>query len=305
MPTETRAAKRSKTSNAPAQASVGPGDLQTRLRELNTLSTTEFQQEHIPKHLLTYNSTKLPSGSITLEYCSASELSKQDLDKCFQLLVQTSREDYEDSSRGWHPEHKRAEMLDMNMRYLIVRSSPSKQQQQQQQQTPMTASTPIAASRVSQVDGSHTTTSTPASTSSRTSTDTITTTNPALDTFGFLSFQLDDDWTLSGYRVPILYLYEIHLGRSLRGTGLGKYLMNLARHIAAATSMAKVELSVFRSNMHAEDFYRGLGYVTDETSPRMVKKGRKRMKPDWLVLSLPIKTEPSSEESDDEGPGPA
>jgi ribosomal protein S18 acetylase RimI-like enzyme len=111
-----------------------------------------------------------------------------------------------------------------------------------------------------------------------------------LHEFGYLSFQLDDDETANpNVGVPVLYVYEIHLGEGLRGLGIGKHLMRVAEHVAKETRMDKVILTVYTANENAERFYRSLGYITDETSPPSRKLRRKIVQPDWKVLSLPMK----------------
>ena len=53
------------------------------------------------------------------------KLTDIELDQCLALVEGTSRQDYEASSIGWHPQRKRREMLDKDMRYVIVRRAGS------------------------------------------------------------------------------------------------------------------------------------------------------------------------------------
>lgn len=110
-----------------------------------------------------------------------------------------------------------------------------------------------------------------------------------VENFGYLSFQLDEDETIvEGVYIPVLYIYEVHLGLKLRGTGLGKHLIRLAEHVAQATQMQKVMLSVFTANSNAESFYKALGYGVDETSPPPRKLRGRLVESDWKCLSIRI-----------------
>lgn len=51
----------------------------------------------------------------------SSELSDEDLLACFQLIAKTSKPDYENSSRGWHPKQKLKEMRSPELRYILVK----------------------------------------------------------------------------------------------------------------------------------------------------------------------------------------
>jgi len=122
--------------------------------------------------------------------------------------------------------------------------------------------------------------------------------NEDVDDFGFLSFMLDEDDEVPDRLVLMLYVYEVHLGRNLRGIGLGRHLMKLAEHVARSTKMHKVELSVHSGNEAAERFYHNLGFETDETSPSpRVLRGKKSIRPEWCVLSLPVSSAEKREDS--------
>lgn len=53
---------------------------------------------------------------------TASQLSKADLDTCFELIKQTSMEDYQKSKDGWNPRAKRTEMRLLDLKYILVKS---------------------------------------------------------------------------------------------------------------------------------------------------------------------------------------
>jgi ribosomal protein S18 acetylase RimI-like enzyme len=278
---ETRAAKRVRLTNpekivAPKPKPLAPHE--AHLRRLNSLSPKDFLSKYVPSEKLSFCSRKRPGANYRLDYYNVEELPKEDMEKCFALLIQTSKEDYAPSTRGWHPKKKRKEMKEDNMRYLIVRKQASDIKVQEQADTSTTTSSMASPQRTA---------------SSQDSGIALAHESRDLDDFGFMSYQLDDDWTVhSDDNIPVLYIYEIHLGQNLRGIGIGKHLMGLATHISYATSMDKVELTVFTSNVDAELFYRSLGFETDETSFTTVKKGSKMIKTDWLILSLKTKRDP-------------
>lgn len=64
-----------------------------------------------PTTSVTYNLTLTQSATTT----------PKDLAACFSLIENTSRADYEASTRGWDPAAKKGEMRDPHLRYLIVR----------------------------------------------------------------------------------------------------------------------------------------------------------------------------------------
>lgn len=99
---------------------------------------------------------------------------------------------------------------------------------------------------------------------------------------GFLSFMLTHDSTPS---VPVLYVYEIHLSRDLRGVGLGAHLMDLAERIAENVAVEKVMLTCFLSNTQARSFYEKRGYVADACSPEDRRTRNKVVKADYVIMS--------------------
>ncbi|KAF3762074.1 hypothetical protein M406DRAFT_109532 [Cryphonectria parasitica EP155] len=57
-------------------------------------------------------------GLSLTQSCNTSDC---DLDACFALVEETSRQDYEASSRGWNPKNKRKEMREPDLRYILVK----------------------------------------------------------------------------------------------------------------------------------------------------------------------------------------
>lgn len=47
-------------------------------------------------------------------------MTEDELQACFQLIEKTSSADYHESSMGWHPGKKRAEMKSSELRYILV-----------------------------------------------------------------------------------------------------------------------------------------------------------------------------------------
>lgn len=268
MSPETRVSKRRKISHTKSSHVAVDRDYTTRLIKLNALPTSDFLAKYVPSKFMSFAAPK-QSKNYRFDFYSAKELPVEDYSRCYKLLKETSKHDYKTSSRGWYPEHKKREMKEKSMRYFILRRENTVDQ---------------AKDTDSEADDTPPASEPPSSSPSK-----IDKEDP--DEYAFLSYQLDDDWTSDPRkRVPVVYIYEIHLTATLRGMGLGKHLMELAEHIATVTKMTKLELSVFTINASAERFYRGLGYDTDETSPPARKVRGRTIHPDWLVLSKMVKS---------------
>ncbi|KAK6414220.1 hypothetical protein LTR81_011935 [Elasticomyces elasticus] len=102
---------------------------------------------------------------------------------------------------------------------------------------------------------------------------------------GFLSFMFTYD---SEPRVPVLYVYEIHLVDSLRKFGLGKHLMKLAGSFAKRIGVEKVMLTCFLSNRTALYFYSRRGYMQDASSPEDRKTRNGVVEADYIILSKKV-----------------
>ncbi|KAF4549623.1 Acetyltransferase (GNAT)-like protein 1 [Elsinoe fawcettii] len=98
---------------------------------------------------------------------------------------------------------------------------------------------------------------------------------------GFLSFMITYE---DG--IPVIYIYEIHLKPSARGSGAGKRLMSIVEKIGQSVGVEKSMLTVFRSNNKAVKWYERLGYALDEYSPPEKKlRGDKVKQANYLILS--------------------
>lgn len=56
-----------------------------------------------------------------LSLSQSTRTSDADLEACYALVEETSRRDYEASSRGWNPTAKKAEMREPDLRYILVK----------------------------------------------------------------------------------------------------------------------------------------------------------------------------------------
>ena len=93
------------------------------INEANAMPINDFKTKHIDNDALLYS--KGDAGSSTnmrIALKAAKDLSKHELNACFDLIEFTSRTDYESSSWGWHSRRKKREMKEDEMRYLLVRS---------------------------------------------------------------------------------------------------------------------------------------------------------------------------------------
>ncbi|KAK5082828.1 N alpha-acetyl-transferase [Lithohypha guttulata] len=98
---------------------------------------------------------------------------------------------------------------------------------------------------------------------------------------GFVSFMITYE---DGHEV--IYVYEIHLAKELRGQGVGKVLMELVERIGSKIKVEKCMLTVFKSNKQAVRWYERLGYDVDVFSPgpRLLRNGTVK-EPGYLILS--------------------
>ncbi|KAK1762104.1 acyl-CoA N-acyltransferase [Phialemonium atrogriseum] len=89
---------------------------------------------------------------------------------------------------------------------------------------------------------------------------------------------------------PVVYCYEIHLKPEMRGTGLGELLMGFHSTVAKnLPPITKVMLTCFLANERGLDFYRKLGFETDEISPRTRRLRTGEIQPDYVILSKPVR----------------
>ncbi|KAK2042678.1 hypothetical protein LZ31DRAFT_500308 [Colletotrichum somersetense] len=85
----------------------------------------------------------------------------------------------------------------------------------------------------------------------------------------------------------VVYCYEIHLEEELRGTGMGRGLMDcLVRVAESIPGIEKVMLTCFVANAGARAFYERLGFERDAISPpeRTLRSGTVFV-PDYVIMS--------------------
>lgn len=58
-----------------------------------------------------------------LSLAGTPHMSEAELEACFELIEETSGEDYRQSSDGWHPVAKRQEMRSPELRYVLVKKT--------------------------------------------------------------------------------------------------------------------------------------------------------------------------------------
>jgi ribosomal protein S18 acetylase RimI-like enzyme len=112
-------------------------------------------------------------------------------------------------------------------------------------------------------------------------------TNAGKDIIAFMSFMLTME-----ENEAVIYIYEVHSDTSARGIGLGKFLMQLVEDIGRNAGVVKSMLTVFTRNIHAEAFYKRMGYIEDASCPPARKlRGGKVKKPEYLILSKELPEE--------------
>lgn len=241
---------------------------------------------------------------------TATELKHSELEACLALIEKTSGDDYRASSMGWHPSNKKAEMLDKEMIYLLVRQGEVTEVNEGQQalDTGTKENSPASLVDLNQmvqgnaaasgVDG----TVKPAATATPTS---FANNQPTYaeaqstnrcewlymrsngDILGFISFMFTYDDPPNDDR-EVVYIYEIHLHERLRGHGLGSKLISFVEDAAGRCGIDKTMLTVFTANKGARALYEKLGYSKDECSPNDRIMRSKIVQADYMIMSKKI-----------------
>jgi ribosomal protein S18 acetylase RimI-like enzyme len=92
------------------------------VEDINALSIHEFRSQFVDEDALEYKSDRTDTSStFNVSLVAADWLAPGEYNAAFRLIEATSRPDYESSTFGWHPRRKRKEMLEPEMKYLLVR----------------------------------------------------------------------------------------------------------------------------------------------------------------------------------------
>ncbi|KAM0717641.1 hypothetical protein Q7P37_007493 [Cladosporium fusiforme] len=94
------------------------------VEDTNALPIEEFCSRFVDQDLLSYTSKRKGADqeeAFDISLVAADWLTPGEHNASFSLVEETSRPDYESSTFGWHPRRKRKEMLEAEMKYLIVR----------------------------------------------------------------------------------------------------------------------------------------------------------------------------------------
>ncbi|KAH7018375.1 acyl-CoA N-acyltransferase [Microdochium trichocladiopsis] len=93
------------------------------IKTVNNKDDQTFISHHLRPSSPSWTSWVHPktSSSYSLSLKSAGNLSKTELQACFDLVEETSRADYEPSSIGWIPSRKKAEMKSPELKYILVK----------------------------------------------------------------------------------------------------------------------------------------------------------------------------------------
>ena len=84
----------------------------------------ESYKSYFMSDLLSDSQFNIKSSSPCMELKTAESLSATELKVCFELIKESSFQDYAASSIGWHPKKKLKEMRLPDLRYLLVRAAP-------------------------------------------------------------------------------------------------------------------------------------------------------------------------------------
>ncbi|CCU81871.1 unnamed protein product [Blumeria hordei] len=94
----------------------------TPLREANAKTISEFERDYLPLDSDWKNWVHPQTGlTYQMSLHSSASLSPQDFDSCFNLIEESSAENYQKSLVGWRPDSKRMEMQLLDLKYILVK----------------------------------------------------------------------------------------------------------------------------------------------------------------------------------------
>lgn len=118
----TMSTKKAKVEPIPDHKKSGVVRREKLVEDINALSIKEFQSRYVDEDILEYHSDRTsPPSTFNISLVAADWLAPGEYNAAFDLIEETSRSDYESSTFGWHPRRKRREMLEPDMKYLLVR----------------------------------------------------------------------------------------------------------------------------------------------------------------------------------------
>ncbi|KFY41126.1 hypothetical protein V494_03189 [Pseudogymnoascus sp. VKM F-4513 (FW-928)] len=93
----------------------------------NAKSLSEFVADYLPAdNAWTSFTHPATEEKYTIELQNSSDLTRDELGACFSLVEESSKDDYSASKQGWKPAAKRREMRLLELKYLLVRSTKSR-----------------------------------------------------------------------------------------------------------------------------------------------------------------------------------
>ncbi|EFQ31828.1 acetyltransferase [Colletotrichum graminicola M1.001] len=191
---------------------------------------------------------------------SAPALAQHELQACFDLVERTSGADYRASRDGWRPLAKLKEMRSPELRYIVVKEAPAPDGGDDDDDDDDGEKANVEEGRIC----------------------------------GFTSLMPTFE-----EGEAVVYCYEIHLVEELRGTGMGRGLMDhLVRVAESIPGVEKVMLTCFVANAGARAFYERLGFERDAISPpeRTLRSGTVFV-PDYLIMSRRVVRGPARTET--------
>jgi GNAT superfamily N-acetyltransferase len=96
------------------------GDTKNLLRAANSLKERQFAEKYLHSDRTITATKDEQYTTYPYTFHTSSNLLPEDLQACFDLIEETSSADYKTASQGWHPHEKLIEMMDTDMRYILV-----------------------------------------------------------------------------------------------------------------------------------------------------------------------------------------
>ena len=245
------------------------------IESMNALPSSSYFQKFVPQQKFLIPEKQQPPGQneelptdrhnidtslLRMVRKTSHQMLYTQIDECLDLIADTSRDDYAESSMGWSRDKKRKEMRLPDLRYVLLYQAHAD------------------CADTDTIGGRGIITKLPEGKL-----------RPARDLLGFMSFMLTYE---DGYRV--IYLYEIHFVAKMRGQSLGSGFMDIFEEAGRKAKVQKAMLTVFRVNEGALRFYKKRGYEEDEHSPqpRKLRCGTAYV-PDYLIMSKDLRNDTS------------
>ena len=216
-------------------------------------------------------------ANYAISLVGAPNISDADLDTCFNLIAETSQEDYEGSAGRWRPASKLKEMKSAELRYILVRATKA---------PTSSPGHPDESDQGGEIRG-------------------FTSLMPTFEAGEpvVYCYEIHLKPDLQGLVSPSFSFESssetLTSPRQCR-TGLGSLLMSFHTTVAEnLPPITKVMLTCFVANERGLRFYKKLGFEKDALSPEGMKLRGRMFVPDYMIMSKRVRDDECSDDPGD------